>query len=339
MKIGLTYDLKSDWEFRPGDAPDANAEMDKPETIEAIIGALEWGGHQVQRIGNVKSLLAQIDELDLDIVFNICEGARGRNRESEVPVILEMKGIPFVGSDGLTEGLALDKSTAKKCFIADNIPTPRFFTATDSKNLEKLSRIGFPLMVKACYEGTSKGITKDSRVEDLAALKRQVEFITKTYRQPALVEEFIRGTEFTVAVLGNNPCEAMPVVQVSVDGKVNLGDEFYSYERVFTDNLRYVCPAKISETLERKLQRIAERAYDSVGCRDFGRVDFRVDEKGNPYVLEINPLPSLEKKDVFAFFPKVLGTTYDAVINRIVDCALKRYKLIKNKKEMQAILR
>ncbi len=334
--IGLTYDLKSDRPLTPDDPIDANAELDTMETVEFIMSALKSGGHRVVPIGNVHNLLRQIDELDVDIVLNICEGHAGRNRESQVPLILEMKGIPFVGSDALTMGITLDKIAAKKCFIADGIPTPRYFNAYSTDNLEKLNTIGYPLIVKARYEGTSKGLSEQSRVEDFPGLKRQVELINKRYKQAALVEKFIRGTEFTVPVLGNENPQAMPVSQIAIDGSVELGDKFYTFPRVVNENaVRYLCPPRITKELEKKLQDLAVRAYQSVDCRDLGRVDFRVDAEGNLYVLEINPLPSLAKKDVFNIFPQVMETTYEAIINTIVNFALKRYGMLKDSSKGQ----
>jgi len=328
--IGITYDLKSDWDRSETDPVDIDAEFDKPETLERVINALKNGGHRVQKIGNIEKLLEKINDLNVDIVFNLCEGINGRNRESQVPVLLEMKEIPFIGGDGLTLAMALDKIIAKKLFISEGIPTPRFFEIKNVNEIEIYQKIGFPLIVKTRHEGSSKGISQNSRVEDIASLKRQVELINTTYSQPALIEEFIKGSEFTVAVLGNDEPVAMPVVQISIDGNVNLGDEFYTHERIASDKLQYICPAAISSELTKKIQDLAVRVYKCVECRDFGRVDFRVDEQGNPYVLEINPLPSLDVGDVFNIFPNVLGSSYDEVINQVVDYALKRYGIPKS---------
>jgi len=124
--VGLTYDLRTDYEFKEGDPPDANAEFDHPSTIGVIAEAIESQGVKVKKLGNVDDILEKIDHLGVDIVFNISEGISGRNRESQVPILLEMKGIPFVGSDALTLGLTLDKIIAKKIFIAEGIPTPGF---------------------------------------------------------------------------------------------------------------------------------------------------------------------------------------------------------------------
>ena len=326
--IGITYDLKSDWRRHSDDPVDMNAEFDKPETVQRVVEAFERGGHRIVRIGNIHSLLAQIDNLDVDIVFNMCEGVSGRNRESQVPIMLEMKGIPFVGGDALTLGITLDKVVAKKLFISEEIPTPRFFEADKGDDLEKINVIGFPLMVKTRHEGSSKGISRQSRVEDIDGLRRQAGMINNIYGQPALVEEFIRGEEFTVAVLGNDAPQAMPVVQVSIDGNVDLGDEFYTHDRIASRSLQYVCPAMIPDGLTARIKELAVRVYKCVGCRDFGRVDFRVDNHGNPYVLEINPLPSLDVEDVFNIFPNVFGSNYDEIVNKVVDFALKRYNIM-----------
>ncbi len=328
MKIGMTYNLKSDWQVTDGDMVDGNAEFDKPQTIDDLASIFESFGHTVIKIGNVQNLLAQIKTLDVDIVFNIHEGIGDRNRESQVPSILDLYKIPFSGSDALTLGITLDKMVAKKCFIADGVPTPRYFVAYNTQNLEKLNTIGFPLIVKTMWEGTSKGLSEKSRVEDFAGLKRQVKLIIEKYKQPALVEEFISGTEFTVGVIGNENPKAMPVAQVCIGGNIDLGDNFYTFELTQGNDVRYVCPAQISPQLTKKMQDISVAAYQSVGCRDYGRVDFRVDQKGNPYVLEINPLPSLDRKDVFNLFPKVIGTTFENILQQILNLALKRYGLI-----------
>ena len=339
MRIGFTYDLKTDWVLGEGEPEDANAEFDGPETVAEVSAALESAGHEVVKVGNVEKLLARIARLkdDVEIVFNICEGRYGRNRESQVPVILEAAGIPYVGSDGLALGLTLEKPLAKKCFLADGIPTPRFKIAWGPDDLTDIKNLKFPVLVKTSREGTSKGLTPDSKVYDRKGLKRQVERIVEQYKQPALIEEFISGVEVTVVVLGNDPPVAMPVIQYCIDGDAQLGDRFYTYAMVVQSHSRdYLCPAPTAKTLSKKVQQIAVRAYQSVGCRDFGRVDFRVDQKGNPYVLEINPLPNLSRKDSFNLFPQVVGSTYEATINRILGYAVERQGLSLAKKRTRS---
>ena len=328
--VGITYDLKSDWQGSKDDPIDAAAELDGHKTIECLKTALESAGHKIVLIGGAHRLISLITkgELKVDIVFNISEGFKGRNRESQVPAILDLYNIPFVGADALTLGVTLDKVMAKKCFIAEGIPTARYFKANSTDDLFELNTIGFPLFVKTLHEGTSKGITQSSRVENFQQLKIQVDHICHNYKQPALVEEFIKGTEFTVGVIGNNPPVAMPVVQYAIAGQTRLGNDFYSYRHVVEKSVEYICPAHIDEKLARLLQELALRAYKSVDCRDFGRVDFRVNEGGNPYVLEINPLPNLSPDDVFVLFAKVKGLTYNQIINKIMDEALMRLGLM-----------
>ena len=331
--VGITYDLKSEWQGSEDDPIDASAELDGHKTIECLKAAFESAGHKVILIGGARQLIERVtnNDLNVDLVFNISEGFRGRNRESQVPAILDFYNIPFAGADALTLGVTLDKVVAKKCFIADGIPTARYFKASLDDDLKALNTIGFPLFVKTLHEGTSKGITQSSRVADFEQLKVQVDHVNRNYNQPALVEEFIKGTEFTVGVIGNNPPVAMPVVQYAIAGKTSLGNEFYSYRHVAEKLVEHICPAPIDEKLAQRLQDLAVRAYKSVDCRDFGRVDFRVDEAGNPYVLEINPLPNLSPDDVFVLFGKVKAMSYNQIINKILDEALTRLGL--NKKE------
>jgi D-alanine-D-alanine ligase len=323
--VGLTYDLKTNYKFKEGDPPDANAEFDHPSTIDVIADAIKSQGFKVKKIGNAADLLEKINHLDVDIVFNISEGISGRNRESQVPILLEMAGVPFVGADGMTLSLTLDKIMAKKIFIAENIPTPKFFEIKNTESLLDTDHLKYPLIVKPRFEGSSKGLSENSRVENAEELNKQADYIVNTYKQPALVEEFISGQEFTVAVVGNDPPEALPIVQIKIDGKFKLNDKFYTFARITSDRLEYTCPAHIDAALGKKISELAIKTYNAVECRDFGRIDFRVDKDGNPYVLEINPLPSLSTEDVFPLVAKQIGLTYEQIIGRILDSALKRH--------------
>ena len=324
MIIGLTYNLRRDYIRRTGDPIDANAEFDHEDTVEILTKAFESRGHKVIKIGDVNNLLRSLESLCVDIVFNIAEGLDGRNRESQIPIILEMKGIPFVGSDGLILGLTLDKIFTKKILLSEGIPTPKFIEVQDPNQID-IKGMNFPLIVKPRYEGSSKGINERSVVNDFDGLKSQAEWLISTYRQSALVEEFIKGQEFTVAILGNgNSIEPMPVVQIKIDNRLELGDRYYTFSHITSNTLDYICPAKITKYMESKILDVAVRTYCAVECRDFGRVDIRVDESGNPYVLEINPLPSLSKEDVFMVIANHLGISYDDMLNRMLDIGIKR---------------
>ncbi len=323
--VGFTYDLKSDHPAQAEGPLDALAELDAQETIDLVARALESGGHRVERIGNVRSLLKRLPDLDVDIVFNICEGVGHRSREAEVPTILEMFGVPYVGSDALTLSLTLDKVMTKKAFVADGVPTPRAFLANGKFSLKDLDGMKFPVIVKPCHEGSSKGISDDSLVKEKGVLKAQIAEVNRLYRQPAVVEEFIRGSEFTVLVIGNDAPEALEPVQIQIAGLLDLGDLMYTWRRLTSTDIEYICPAKAPAGLKRKLRDMAVAAYRAVDCRDFGRVDFRVDAKGRPYVLEVNPLPSLSDEDVFPMIAKAHAWTYEELLLKIVEIARQRY--------------
>ena len=326
LRVGLTYNVKSEFVLKPGDPPDLNAEFDHEDTVNHIEAALKESGHDVVRIGGARRLLEQAGRLRVDIVFNIAEGFEVRNRESQVPILLEMMRVPFVGADGLTLGLTLDKVLTKKVLVAEGIPTPRYLEVTDPESLLKTD-LTFPLIVKLRCEGSSKGLSEQSLVNTTAELQRQVRWLMQTYKGASVfIEEFIEGNEFTVAIIGNERPEPYPVCQIALDGETNLGRKFFhwAYLRSGAD---YLCPARIPEALAHRIQELALRTYHAVDCRDFGRVDFRVDKQGHPYVLEINPLPSLSTEDVFHFIAKTKGLTHHQIINRILDTALMRCRI------------
>lgn len=328
LKIGFTYDAKADYPLRPDDPPDKYAEFDSEATLSEIESALKTSGHEVVRIGKAEVLLKKILAGERwDIIFNIAEGVSGRNRESQVPVILEMFNIPYTGSDGLTMGITLDKAIAKMVCLHHGIKTPRFMEVNSVSELERFD-LKFPVIVKPSEEGTSKGLSPDSKVTDMEALKKRTQYLIERYRQPALVEEFIIGKEFTVAVIGNSPPEALPPVQVSINGKLELGEDFYHHGRVEDTSIKYFCPAKVPPELNEKLKKLALEAYIALGCRDLGRIDIRTDKNNEPYFLECNPLPNLGKIDVFPLIAEAMGLTYEKIIVKILNYAIERYGLL-----------
>jgi len=328
-KVGFTYDLRKDFPLKKGEPKDLNAEFDYVPTINRVKTAVERAGHKLVDIGNVNRLLKKLPNLKVDIVLNICEGIGSRNREAQVPMILETYGIPYIGSDGLTMSLTLDKIMTKKVLIADKIPTPRFMGINKLDDLADLDHMEFPLIIKLRQEGTSKGISDESVVHNKKELKKRAEFLFDRYKNsPLIIEEFIAGSEFTVAVIGNSPAEALPPIQVLINEKLDLGELIYTFDKINSGEIVYLCPAKISRNLEKKLVDLTLRTYKAVDCLDFGRVDFRVDKKGNPYVLEINPLPSLHIEDAYGISSVVAGFSFDKAVGKIIDAGLMRYGLI-----------
>jgi D-alanine-D-alanine ligase len=328
LKIGFTYDAKADYALAPGDPGDKYAEFDSDATISEITGALGSTGHEVVKIGHARNLLKRVAAGEKwDIVFNIAEGVSGRNRESQVPAILEMFGIPYTGSDALAMGISLDKTVAKILVDYHGLPTPKFIEAHDAGDLEALD-LRFPVIVKPSEEGTSKGVTNDSVAHDKASAVKRAEYVLKEYRQPALIEEFIMGQEFTIGVIGNEDPEALPPLQVIIKGETELGDEIYTQARVVNDEIDYLCPSPAPAALQDKMKKAAVEAYKILECRDFARIDYRVDKSGTPYFIECNPLPHLGLVDAFPMYAKATGRTYEQIIIEILNHGLKRYNML-----------
>ncbi|MEW6040546.1 MAG: D-alanine--D-alanine ligase [Elusimicrobiota bacterium] len=325
-KIGFTYDAKDDYSVLSGDQSDKYAEFDTEETISEIESALKTSGNEIIKIGNAKNLIKEIVKGNkYDLIFNICEGLNGRNREAQVPAILDLFEIPYTGSDALTMALTLDKTLAKKVIAYHGMKTANFISVESIEDLSpKKFNLRFPIIVKPSQEGTSKGLSKESFVCNFTQMKKRVEWVLKRYKQPVLVEEFIIGYEFTVAIVGNSPPEVLPPVQISINGETDLGENFFTHARVESPEVKYICPAEIDRELDKKIRSHALECYKILGCRDLGRIDIRVDYNNESYFLECNPLPNLGKIDVFPLVAKTTGRTYEQLIKFILESGIKR---------------
>jgi D-alanine-D-alanine ligase len=330
-RIALIYDVFDAYPWEEGDPPDADAEYEPEETVETLEAAVRHLGHEPVRIGTAFGLRERIQEgLQADAAINIAEGARSRNREAYAPILLEMAGIPCLGSDALTLSLTLDKAWTKDIVAAAGIPTPphRVFSGPDAVDPADLP--DFPLFVKPRYEGTSKGITPASRVEDVDALRRAVARITDTYDQDALAEGFVEGGgEFTVAVVGHDPPEALPALQRAVETSTGIGLHALEHRGAPTadEEWDYALGGTLTDDLEAALQRHALRAFDTLDCRDFARADFRVDADGQPWFLEINPLPTFAPDDTFAILAELQGRDYIPYLAEVFENGLQRLGL------------
>lgn len=313
---------------------DTYAEWDTQETIDAVKAALEQR-HRVSLIEANEEAYEKFRELQPEIVFNIAEGWRGASREAQIPAMLEMLGIPYTGSDPITLGICLDKSRAKEILSYYKIPTPEFSVISSLKDLSHRS-FSFPSIVKPLHEGSSKGIFNTSVVRDLSALKAEIEKIVVGYNQPALVERFLPGREFTVALLGNPPSvRCLPIVEIRFDSLPEGVNPIYSYEAKWIwDQLEHPidvheCPARIGPDLQQRIESICIQAYTVLGCRDWCRIDVRLDGNGDPHIIELNPLPGiLPNPDEHSCFPdaaRAAGIDYNGMINAVLDAAVRRY--------------
>jgi D-alanine-D-alanine ligase len=326
LKVGITYNLKKDFSQQENQPIDLLEEFDSEETIDAIRKVLESEGHEVIKLGGDTGLLDRLRQTSVDIVFNIAEGLQGRNREAHIPALLEFLNIPYTGSDPLTLSLTLDKAMAKRVVMSQNIPTPRFKKVEGMEDLNGLD-LHYPLFVKLCYEGSSKGIRLDSKILDPQSLKEKVRGLLKTYASPLLVEEFIAGPEFTVGVLGNEDPFVLGVMQIEVKGTPPEAS-IYSLEikREWEEKVRYHCPPLVDPSLLRSIKEVGLQSYRALDCRDVSRVDIRVGEDKTPYFLEINPLPGLSPVyGDLVMMARSMGWDYASLVKNIFHHALKRY--------------
>jgi D-alanine-D-alanine ligase len=330
LKVGITYNLKKDFSQGENQPIDFLEEFDSEETVDAIRKVLESEGHEVIKLSGDTGLIDRLRQASVDIVFNIAEGLQGRNREAHIPALLEFLNIPYTGSDPLTLSLTLDKAMAKRVVMSQNIPTPRFKKVERMEDLDGLD-LRYPLFVKLCYEGSSKGVRLDSKILDSQSLEKKTRDLLKTYDSPLIVEEFVKGPEFTVGVLGNEDPFVLGVMQIEIKGKPPE-ESIYSLEikREWEEKVRYHCPPLIDQDLLKKIEEVALRSYRALECRDVSRVDIRVGEDHTPYFLEINPLPGLSPVyGDLVIMARSTGWDYARLVKTIFHHALKRYGWMK----------
>ena len=326
LRVGFTFNEKR---VIPGANPltDSEAEFDGPKTLEAIRSAIRKLGHEVVDFEATSDLPAKLGTADVDLVFNIAEGLRGRNRESQVPAVLDMMGIPYTGSDATTLAVTLDKGLAKKIVAEAGVPTPPSFLIHDIK--DKIpSTVLYPLMVKPVAEGSSKGIYSSSVVHSEAELLETAGKLIERYRQPALVETYVGGREFTVALLGEKRPKVMPPMEiVFLDQQAEYPVYSYEFKLDFESHVRYETNASLTPKQTTLIESYARKAFMALGCRDVARIDFRMDLYENLYFLECNPLPGLTPKwSDLCLIADAAGMSYETLIQEILSPATRRLK-------------
>ncbi|HXV36096.1 MAG TPA: D-alanine--D-alanine ligase [Myxococcota bacterium] len=326
LAIGLVFELLGSYPRQPGDPPDIDAEYEPEETIQALEAAIRRLGHRPLRIGGPEDLLAQLGSGKLpalDAAFNIAEARGGRNREAWAPVLLEMARIPTLGSDALTLSLTLDKYWAASVVARAGVSVPAQRVVASVADLKAGTLPGpFPLFAKPRWEGTAKGIRASSKVLDFASLEREVQRITRDYRQPALIEEFLPGAEYTVTIVGNDPPRALPVLQRALDAATGIGA--HAIAEAGGPPLETHLPGHLDAALEAELGKLALCAYEQLECLDFARADFRLDTAGRPRFLEMNPLPTFAPHGTFGVLAELEGRPLDALIADVIRAGLAR---------------
>jgi D-alanine-D-alanine ligase len=333
VRLGFTFNVRTANRANSpniGLAGDAEEEFDSPETIEEIAGALRSLGHEVELLGDGEPLLRRLlSGPRPDLVFNMAEGSGiARSREARVPALLEMLGIPFTGSDPLTLAAALDKPMAKTIVAAAGVAVPRGVVVEPGEGSGfrvQGSGLKPPLIAKPAFEGSSKGVLRKCLIENHAQIECIVAELQGAYKQPILVEEFIEGDELTVGVLGNLPPQVIGLLRIVPKHQRQRFVYSLEVKRDWEDQVRYECPAQIPSADAAAVEQAALSAYQSLGCLDIARIDFRLRD-GVPYFIEANPLPGLSPTtgDI-VILARCMGIEHRELLRRILNSATQRH--------------
>ena len=351
MNVALAYNVKPESDSFPAVVSpilnsssqksnseiDQYAEWDTWETINAVKDAISIYNN-VSLIEANEEAYNKFREIKPDIVFNIAEGANGVSREAQIPAMLDMLKVPYTGSDALTLAICLDKARTKEILSYYKIPNAKFFVADKVEDAKNHS-LKFPMIVKPISEGSGKGIYASSFVHSQAELEREIKRITSEYNQSSLVEEFLPGREFTVAILGNNgDARVLPAIEMRYDKYPEGTVHLYSYEAKWILDTKenefdvFDCPADITKELEEKINKVCLDTYRVLRCRDWSRIDLRLDENGEPNIIEINPLPGIipdpNENSSYPKAARAAGIEYNDMINHVLAAGIRRYNLL-----------
>ncbi|HMD74302.1 MAG TPA: hypothetical protein VKG05_10615 [Steroidobacteraceae bacterium] len=322
MRIGFTYDAREDY-LRAGLDEEHTAEFDTEETIASIDHALTSLGHEIDRIGNVRQLTSRLAAGDRwDLVFNIAEGLLGISRESQVPALLDAFDIPYTFSDPVVLGLTLHKGLAKRVVRDLGLDTPDFIVVEQDADLDGVE-LEPPLFAKPVAGGSSMGISKASKICDLAQAAGVCRMLRARFGQPVILESFLPGREFTIGIVGTaGRARVLGAMEILLQDEAE--PEIYSYANK-RDYHRVVRYRLADGEVAARASELALRAWIGLGCRDAGRVDVKLDSNGNPHFLEVNPLAGLhpEHSDL-VIICRLCGIRYVQLLEMILESAEQR---------------
>lgn len=339
MYLAFTYNVRHTKPALDQVAQD-EVEFDEPETIAAIHDAIVANGYECTDIEADENAYGKLQTAkgNIDLVFNIAEGLRGEMREAQMPAIFEMLGIAYTHSGALADAISLDKSLTKKIWQYHGLPTPKF-AILGRKDKPYVEGLRFPVIVKPNSEGSSKGVFNDNLVEEPDTLIKKIRDTRKAYGNGVIVEEFMPGREFTVAVMGNpgvgKGVYILPIVEQNFEIFPENLKKFASYEAkwFFEDTLAdvrtaYVCPAKLIPQEEKVIRELCIKAYTTIHCRDIARIDLRLDGDGKPHLLELNTLPGMMPgENVVSYYPvaaRAAGWDFNRMVGQIITHARER---------------
>ena len=329
LTVGLTYDLREDY-LREGYSLEATAEFDKPDTIEAIEAVILKNGFAVDRIGHVKALAKRLTAGDRwDLVFNIAEGLYGFGREAQVPALLDAYSIPYTFSDALGQALTLHKGMTKHIVRDLGVPTPDFAVVADEEEIASVN-LPYPLFAKPVAEGTGKGISACSKIDNASDLQTVCLKLLATFRQPVLVETYLPGREFTVGIVGTGrAARAVGAMEVILNPDAEQHAYTYDNKEHYENLVRY---AAANDAEAKKAMDVSVAAWRGLDLKDAGRIDLRSDASGNPQFIEVNSLAGLNPvRSDLPILCRLVGMPYDRLITDILNSALARAGIPKTK--------
>jgi D-alanine-D-alanine ligase len=322
MRIGITYDLRQEY-LALGYSQEQTAEFDRPDTIDAIEASIARLGHEVVRIGHLRSLVARLSAGERwDLVFNFTEGMYGFAREAQVPALLEGYKIPFTFSDALVLAVTLHKAMAKHVLRDQGIATPDFALVEHPDDIPAID-LPMPLFAKPVAEGTGKGVSATSRIESRAQLDSVCRELLVRFQQPVLVEAYLPGREFTVGILGTGrEARGLGVLEVVLRDGAEAHAYSYVNKEKCEELVQYVL---VDDPMAKEALALAVKAHRALGCRDASRIDLRADARGRLAVLEVNPVAGLHPMHSdLPILCRAIGMTYDELIAAILGSATAR---------------
>jgi D-alanine-D-alanine ligase len=323
MKVAVVYNDKP---IVPDDVVNFygvhTSEYYDPKTVSKVATALSKNGHEIRIINGNKNIINEVQSFFSDIeipglVFNMAYGIQGTSRYSHTPSILEMVGVPYVGSSPETHSICQNKILTKILLKNFGILTPKYWHFKSSSS--NFNKVKFPVIVKPVTESSSSGI---HIAKDHQELSKFLINVTHDFKQDALIEQFVPGREFTVSIIGNHPkVEILPIIEF------DFGHDPMLIQTNKTKSKRLIskiCPADIPLDLEQKIKKICLKIFEKLNLRDYCRIDLRLDSLGNLYVLEVNSMASFATGGSLEKSAKTAGYDFNNMINRIFDVAVLR---------------
>lgn len=319
------------------ESPEQNIDLSESEfskLITSIEDALKIHFLNVKSLAlgkNVKTNIQNITEYSPDVIVNFVESIEGKsNFESYNAGLYDILGIPYTGNTLACLGNCLTKSRTKQILNSFEIKTPDFLTIPFGK-IPKEGEIilNYPLIIKLLNEDASIGISENSVVYDFDSLRRRISYLFDSFKQSLIIEEYIEGRELNAAVLGD---EVLPISEIRFDGlpeeypKIVTYEAKWSADSIYFKHTKPQCPAELDEATRRKVEKLAIDSFHAMECRDYARVDIRLDKKNNPYVIEINPNPDISPDAGFVRSAAAAGYSYDKLLYTLTMFALKRIK-------------